>query len=178
MFVKPPTTPPLTLLSSQPLPDASSWCSAEISTCGTLCGGDNGANDCDPDTLGYNCTCGSNSSAPGLQYYQQSMPTFICQQIYENCIVAGQNNAAAQRLCTQAQERNCGKLDVTTFVAPAESSSSSSAAATATSSSASSAVASATNSAAAATSTAAAASYQAPVGVVAAGIAAAFGLLL
>ncbi|KAK3902879.1 hypothetical protein C8A05DRAFT_33380, partial [Staphylotrichum tortipilum] len=52
----------------------SDWCNAEYNTCGKLCSGNPTANDCDVNTLEYVCTC-SNGSAPGLQYYIQSMPT-------------------------------------------------------------------------------------------------------
>ncbi|RFU30014.1 hypothetical protein B7463_g6302, partial [Scytalidium lignicola] len=100
-----------------------SWCSGEINTCGTLCSGATTNNDCDTNTLTFNCTCAANNSAPGLQYYTQTMPTFICEQIFQNCIVAGENDAAAQRLCTQNEAKNCGHLNPENFTAVPSSSS-------------------------------------------------------
>ncbi|RDW94508.1 hypothetical protein BP5796_00271 [Coleophoma crateriformis] len=160
--------------STVSLSTRSSWCAGEISTCGTLCSGASSSNTCDPDTLNYTCTCTANSSTPGLQYYKQSMPTFICEQIYSNCISAGQNDQAAQKLCVTAEANNCGHLDPTTFVAAASSSSSSSATATATSSG--SATAASTSASATASSNALA--FQAPAGMAAVGAAAAFAFLL
>jgi len=53
---------------------AATWCTGEQNTCATLCANNPKANDCDPATLAFNCLC-QNNSAPGLQYYLQSMPT-------------------------------------------------------------------------------------------------------
>merc|ERR1712000_462013 len=53
----------------------SQWCLGQRNTCGTLCSGDLQNNDCDVTTLAFNCTCGANSSEPGLIYYQNTMPT-------------------------------------------------------------------------------------------------------
>ena len=104
----------------------SQWCSGEINTCGTLCAGDYDANTCNPDTLTYNCICSSNGSAPGLQYYTQSMPTYICEQVFANCIAAGENDAAAQKVCRENEAKNCGKLDPDKYVAGSSASASSS----------------------------------------------------
>ncbi|QSZ29876.1 hypothetical protein DSL72_004394 [Monilinia vaccinii-corymbosi] len=158
----------------------SQWCTGEINTCGTLCDGDYDANTCDTTTLKYTCTCSSNSSSPGLQYYLQSMPTFICEKIYQDCISKGENDAAAQKLCTQARAKNCGKLDPDKYVAAAPSSSASSpasASATATATSpATTATASSTPSSAAAPALKIGREYGA--GILAAGVAGLFGLIL
>ncbi|ESZ93910.1 hypothetical protein SBOR_5703 [Sclerotinia borealis F-4128] len=162
-----------------PAPTRSQWCSGEISTCGTLCSGNYDANTCDTETLNYTCTCSSNQSSPGLQYYTQTMPTFICQQVHNNCIVAGENDAAAQKVCNENEKTNCGHLDPDNFTAAAATSaSSSSASATATDTSASTA----TSAAPAATSSAAASALnigrEYGTGILAAGVAGIFGLLL
>jgi hypothetical protein len=152
----------------------SSWCSGELSTCGILCSGNTDSNTCDPTSLNYTCACSSNSSTPGLQYYTQSMPTFICEQIYANCIAAGQNVAAAQKVCTTNEQNNCGHLDPANFTAAAASSTASSTA-SATGSSA------ATGSAATTSATkgaAAALGRDFSTGIVAAGIAGVFGFML
>jgi hypothetical protein len=104
------------------------------------------------------------------------MPTFICQQIYQNCIVAGQNDAAAQMLCTESEEENCGKLNPANFTAPVTTSSSVSASATAANTASSSAAPTTSSKAAAATMMAIGREYGS--GVLAAGVAAAFGMML
>ncbi|KAI9644950.1 hypothetical protein NHQ30_006985 [Ciborinia camelliae] len=155
----------------------SQWCSGEINSCGTLCSGDIDTNSCDTTTLDYNCTC-SNGTAPGLQYYTETMPTFICQTIFENCITAGENDAAAQKLCTEAKDKNCGTLSPDNYTAASTSSvSSSTASSTATSSAtATSASASAATSKAAASALNIGREYG--TGILAAGVAGVFGLLL
>jgi len=103
------------------------------------------------------------------------MPSFICQQIYQDCIRAGQNNQAAQRVCTQNRDNNCGTIDPTNFTGTSTSSSLSGAAATATQTS-STAASTSTSKAAAATMAAIGRDFGS--GIVAAGVAAAFGLMI
>jgi len=160
----------------------SQWCLAQQNTCGTLCSGDAFPNTCNSTFLTYNCTCTANNSAPGLQYYTGTLPTFICEFNFQECINATVGVAASQAKCTQDEKANCGHNNPDDFVAVASSSSSSSAAATATSSSASGAsvAASATSTSskgAAATMLAVGGEY-AGAGIVAAGVAAAFGMML
>ncbi|PVH78355.1 hypothetical protein DL98DRAFT_367629, partial [Cadophora sp. DSE1049] len=97
----------------------SQWCLGQVKTCGVLCSGDLATNDCNTDTLKYDCTCQSNGSTPGLQYYQFTMPTFICEQIFDNCIADNTGNATGQVSCEEDEKANCGHLDPATFVAPA-----------------------------------------------------------
>ncbi|TGO52841.1 hypothetical protein BOTNAR_0312g00020 [Botryotinia narcissicola] len=171
-------------------PTRSQWCTAEINTCGTLCSGAVDANTCDTiskihshenpcsNSLNYTCTCSSNGSTPGLQYYRQTLPTYICETVFAKCIAAGENDAAAQKLCRETEAKNCGQLDPDNYTAPATTSASSTASATATGTSA----ASATSTSAAATSSAAASALnigrEYGTGIFAAGVAAVFGLML
>ncbi|CZR51672.1 uncharacterized protein PAC_01549 [Phialocephala subalpina] len=104
----------------------SQWCQAQINTCGILCSGNNNDNTCTPDTLTYDCICASNSSSPDLAAYTQTLPTFICEQLYTNCISAASGNASAQADCQTNIEDGCGKLDPAKFDASASSSSSAS----------------------------------------------------
>ncbi|CAD6447144.1 a18eb855-566b-44d7-9f5d-3c0649a5f8de-CDS [Sclerotinia trifoliorum] len=157
------------------------WCNAQLNTCGTLCNGAVNDNTCDTTDLNYTCTCTSNSSTPGLQYYTQTLPTYICEQVFSNCIAAGENDAAAQKLCSQNEATNCGHLDPDKYVPAAASSSSSSASATATRTSTT--AASATSASASATASTGAASAlnigrEYGTGILAAGIAGVFGLVL
>lgn len=133
----------------------SAWCSGEYSTCDTLCDKDASTNDCDPATLSYNCICSSNSSAPGLQYYSESMPSFICRQAFSDCINTNAGNAAGQRNCTSTIGDVCGTLDIANYTAtPTTTSAGPSSATTAASTSAAS---SGTGASAAATSSSTAA---------------------
>ncbi|PMD48622.1 hypothetical protein L207DRAFT_575280 [Hyaloscypha variabilis F] len=95
------------------------WCQAEFNTCNTLCGKTTDSNTCDPNTLNFTCTC-TNGSAPGLQYYTQTMPTFICEENFSLCNAAAVNDtdsAAAQAACLATEKADCGQLDPANFTA-------------------------------------------------------------
>ncbi|TGO59191.1 hypothetical protein BCON_0047g00290 [Botryotinia convoluta] len=89
----------------------SQWCTLQINTCGTLCGGVTDENICDITSLCYSCTCTSNSSSPALQQYTSTIPFFVCEQVYANCIAAREDDAAAQKACRDTEEANCGTLN-------------------------------------------------------------------
>ncbi|KAL2132300.1 hypothetical protein VTI74DRAFT_3963 [Chaetomium olivicolor] len=88
------------------------WCNAEYNTCRVLCANNPTENDCNADTLKYVCTC-QNGSAPGLQYYTQTMPTFICETAFSNCIAANTGSSKAQDECKANIKSKCGTLDPT-----------------------------------------------------------------
>lgn len=90
--------------------DRADWCNAEYNSCGKLCGGNPTANDCDVDTLKYECTC-ANGTAPGLEYYIQTIPTFICEQAFSECVAANTASAKAQDECKANIKSKCGTLD-------------------------------------------------------------------
>ncbi|KAF6830165.1 pci domain-containing protein [Colletotrichum musicola] len=85
------------------------WCQGERNTCQILCDGTT-ANDCDPNTLSYACTC-KNGTAPGLEYYDQTLPSFICVQAFEDCITANVGDARGQSNCTDTIKSQCGTID-------------------------------------------------------------------
>jgi hypothetical protein len=162
---------------------AAAWCSAQINTCTVLCNGDvspGPQDNCSTTTLDFTCLCTSNNSQPGLQYYTNTMPTFICEEVYKLCIAAGENDAAAQAQCTKTRNADCGTLDPANYTAAV--STSSSATATATSSSGTGSATASTTLASATASKAAAASLmigsEYGTGLLAAGVAAIFGFLL
>ncbi|KAK0618100.1 hypothetical protein B0T17DRAFT_323612 [Bombardia bombarda] len=111
------------------LPTRSQWCNAEFNTCDILCAHDAATNDCDEITLKFACACASNNSAPGLEYYTQTIPTFVCLQAYSDCIAANPTSAQAQRNCASTIKDKCGALDPAKADASTSSSSSSSASA-------------------------------------------------
>jgi len=86
------------------------WCNAEFNTCGILCGGVTKANSCTPSDLKFTCTC-TNGTAPGLEYYIQSMPTLFCEQAFKDCIAKNTGNSQEQGKCTTDIKNKCGTLD-------------------------------------------------------------------
>ncbi|VUC22428.1 unnamed protein product [Clonostachys rosea] len=76
-----------------------SWCTAQGNTCKSLCSGRTSKNDCDYTTLVYDCACSANNSAPGLEYYTQTMPTFICDTLLAQCYKQYENNQDGQQSC-------------------------------------------------------------------------------
>jgi hypothetical protein len=106
------------------------------------------------------------------------MPTFICEAIFKNCTLANVGVAAALAKCSADEMANCGHINPDTFV-PVTSSSSSSASSTASntaSATGGSTPSSSSSAAAAATMMAMAGQYG--TGLLAAGAAAAFGMLI
>ncbi len=128
------------------------------------------------NALTYSCTCTSNSSAPGLAYYQNSMDWFICEKVYDNCIQAGENDLAAQTLCKTNEKKNCGHLDPANFTSAAVTTSATSTPTGAAASSGTGAPSSTSTSKAAAATMAAMRNFG--TGAMAVGAAAAFGFLL
>ncbi|KAK2022479.1 hypothetical protein LX32DRAFT_192689 [Colletotrichum zoysiae] len=86
------------------------WCIAERNTCQVLCQPTTKANDCDSTTLQYSCLC-PNGSAPGLEYYAQTLPTFICYQAFDDCIAANVGDKNGQDNCTTTIKSQCGTID-------------------------------------------------------------------
>ncbi|KUI65798.1 hypothetical protein VM1G_01476 [Cytospora mali] len=119
-----------------------SWCNGQTSTCNTLCDSDPNSNSCDPNTLDFDCTC-QNGSAPGLQYYTQTIDTYVCQQAFTDCNQANAGDANAQKNCTDTIQDSCGTLNPADYSASSSSTSSSAAATTATATSSGSASATA-----------------------------------
>lgn len=126
-----------------------SWCIAQENTCTELCGSSPDTNSCDYNTLDYSCTC-QNGSEPGLQYYKQTIDTFVCEEAFAECNADNVGDSTAQQNCTTSIADKCGSLD------PADADTS-----TSTSASASSGTASATASGSTASSTAASSSTSA-----------------
>jgi hypothetical protein len=75
------------------------WCVGQRNTCRILCGQSTNANDCDVQELSFDCKCASNDSAPGLQYYTQTLPTYICFEANGQCQVQFAGDAEGQEDC-------------------------------------------------------------------------------
>ncbi|KAK3191649.1 hypothetical protein K4F52_002464 [Lecanicillium sp. MT-2017a] len=93
------------------LKDRAMWCSDEQNVCGLLCNHNTSPNTCDVDTLKYECKCASNSSAPGLQYYGNSMPSHICFELFARCNTKYVGDADNQELCKTNIQALCGTAD-------------------------------------------------------------------
>ncbi|KFA74586.1 hypothetical protein S40288_08140 [Stachybotrys chartarum IBT 40288] len=116
-----------------PVQQRATWCQGQTNTCNLLCDLDTQENSCVQTTLEYECTCSSNSSAPGLQYYLQTMPTFICEQLYSQCINENAGDASGQEACTNQIDALCGEAEPPTPSDDEESETSTSASPTTTS---------------------------------------------
>ncbi|PLB54275.1 hypothetical protein P170DRAFT_12103 [Aspergillus steynii IBT 23096] len=101
-----------------------SWCVAERNACPKICGGVSNANSCDPSTLDFTCTCG-NGSAANVEPYQGTVPYFVCQENFGQCIERS-SSLDEEEKCKDARS-GCGSQNAS------ESSSSSSTTTSATS---------------------------------------------
>ncbi|RGP59712.1 pci domain-containing [Fusarium longipes] len=119
--------------NSVDLTTRSGWCGAQQNTCDTLCNDDTTKNNCNDDTLNWECTCSSNSSAPGLQYYTQTMPTFICEELFAQCI-SQTNTQKGSEECKTKIRSECATQNPPKNVASNDDDTSSSATDTATAS--------------------------------------------
>ncbi|EFE44505.1 conserved hypothetical protein [Trichophyton verrucosum HKI 0517] len=105
--------------------EKANWCEAEANTCNDVCGSYL-INRCDPvklysllflyfysrvSTLEFSCQC-QNGTVPQIDQYKNSLPWFICQATFSQCIKAHPDDADGQQVCKDNQEK-CGKLDAT-----------------------------------------------------------------
>ncbi|KAI9172088.1 hypothetical protein HJFPF1_01581 [Paramyrothecium foliicola] len=93
----------------QPPSRISEMCRAQWDSCELLCDNNTKDNDCEND-LSYKCTCNGNSSAPGLQYYAQTMPTLICQELFSQCNAQHVGDSRAQKACEDNIFSKCKDL--------------------------------------------------------------------
>ncbi|KND90150.1 hypothetical protein TOPH_05131 [Tolypocladium ophioglossoides CBS 100239] len=95
--------------NSVPVQTRATWCQAQTNTCGLLCGLNTKKNSCALVDLSFQCTCTSNNSMPGLQYYTQTMPSFICETLFSQCNTQQVGNADGQKACTDNIQKLCGQ---------------------------------------------------------------------
>jgi len=91
--------------SSVPISTRTSWCQSQLASCPLLCLQNQGstdstttANDCDPQTLTYDCVCG-NGLTPSLANYSQTIPYFECTEFGNQCVAACGGDTACQSAC-------------------------------------------------------------------------------
>ncbi|KAL1968486.1 hypothetical protein VTN77DRAFT_1696 [Rasamsonia byssochlamydoides] len=88
----------------------SAWCQAQRNTCPQICGGAASPNECDPDTLNFSCTC-INGTVPDVALYTNTIPFFVCQANYAQCINNHPNDLQGQEQCKANAQ--CGTLNAT-----------------------------------------------------------------
>lgn len=86
------------------------WCQAQTNSCTSLCDDSTDENSCTQTTLAWECVCSSNHSAPAVQYYTQTVPTFICEELYSDCIAENTGSASGQKECKSNIKELCGTL--------------------------------------------------------------------
>ncbi|KIW20766.1 hypothetical protein PV08_01344 [Exophiala spinifera] len=134
------------------------WCHAQLNTCPLICGGSASLNQCDDVAFTYSCVC-ANGTVPDSTAFIQTLPFFICQETYIQCINNNPNDAQAQSVCKDNEQ--CGTRNATAeYLAEQAAASSAAASTTAAASSAapSSTPSTSENSSATATSSSAGAS--------------------
>ncbi|KAG6000095.1 hypothetical protein E4U21_005819 [Claviceps maximensis] len=87
------------------------WCQGQTNTCGLLCNNNAETNTCSETDLKWNCSCASNSSTPGIQYYKQTMPFYICMELFSQCITTNAGNQRGQDVCTKNINALCATSD-------------------------------------------------------------------
>ncbi|OKL60810.1 hypothetical protein UA08_03910 [Talaromyces atroroseus] len=116
-------------LSDVSATELEAWCQGERNTCPEVCGGAASSNTCDSTTLDFSCTC-ANGTTPDLSPYENTIPFYVCQETYIQCINNNPNDLQAQDNCKA--NATCGTI---ILGASSTTSSSSSSSASSTSSS-------------------------------------------
>ncbi|EAW11811.1 uncharacterized protein ACLA_005670 [Aspergillus clavatus NRRL 1] len=88
--------------------ERNSWCLAERNACPKICGGTTNSNSCDPQTLDFACVC-SNGTTANVEPYTQTIPFFVCQATFAQCIAAAATLDDDEK-CKDAQKK-CGTED-------------------------------------------------------------------
>lgn len=85
--------------------DRTYWCDQQTAMCPLICLQQPGvtsmtteSNDCDADTLTYNCVC-ENGITPNITQYSQTLPFFICQTWGNQCVAACNGASSCQDAC-------------------------------------------------------------------------------
>jgi len=97
--------------------DLNSWCSGQIHVCDVLCNESTNSNGCEegPPPV-WECSCSSNSSAPGVEYYSTSIQAQLCQQAFGQCQSQNAGDQEAQTTeCVDGIQAQCGTLDIADY---------------------------------------------------------------
>ncbi|PGH00836.1 hypothetical protein AJ79_08087 [Helicocarpus griseus UAMH5409] len=97
-------------LAKVPEDQKSAWCSAQSAACPAVCENFASVNRCNAKDLSYTCTCGDGST-PDLSKYKSTMPFFLCQGTYVQCIENHPDDLTGQRACKENQSKCLGSED-------------------------------------------------------------------
>ncbi|KAK0109866.1 hypothetical protein ONS95_002537 [Cadophora gregata] len=100
------------------------WCRSQSSACDTLCSSVTNSNDCNSETLTYECQC-KNYGTPDLTTYRGTMPTLICLQLFANCKKDAGTSLLKIGKCSTDYYVHCGTKLPVDFEPPATTSSTS-----------------------------------------------------
>ncbi|RMD43931.1 hypothetical protein DV735_g1231, partial [Chaetothyriales sp. CBS 134920] len=100
--------------------DLFNWCHSQLNTCPQICGGSAAVNYCDQTSLQYTCTC-ANGTSPDSTAFIGTVPYFVCQQTYIQCVANHPDDAQGQATC--AENEQCGTRNATAEALAAESAS-------------------------------------------------------
>ncbi|PYH96978.1 hypothetical protein BO71DRAFT_396544 [Aspergillus ellipticus CBS 707.79] len=114
----------------------SSWCTAERNSCPEICGGVAISNSCDASTLDFSCVC-SNGSTADVALYTQTIPFYVCEATYAQCIEASPS-LDEQEECKAEETKNCGTLNASAVTSGSSTTTSATSLTTATSTASSS----------------------------------------
>ncbi|OXV06603.1 hypothetical protein Egran_05627 [Elaphomyces granulatus] len=95
--------------------EKASWCQGERNTCPQICGGAASPNDCESDTLTFHCVC-INGTVPNVALYQNTIPFYVCNSNYGQCIKNNPSDVDAQRQCKNGLA-SCGTLNASASIA-------------------------------------------------------------
>lgn len=65
----------------------------------------------DQETLEYTCTC-TNGTEPGLQYYDSSLFSLVCQEAFKQCTNASAGDPVELPKCKDDIQARCGTLSI------------------------------------------------------------------
>ncbi|OQD78435.1 hypothetical protein PENDEC_c001G05975 [Penicillium decumbens] len=102
--------------------ELNSWCQGQRNVCPDMCQGSTSSNSCDPSTLQFKCTC-ADGTTPDSSQYIETIPFYVCQATFGQCINAHPNDADGQKACKQAAQ--CATKNATAMASPSPSTSTS-----------------------------------------------------
>ncbi|EXJ75729.1 uncharacterized protein A1O5_00236 [Cladophialophora psammophila CBS 110553] len=89
---------------------AFNWCHAQLNTCPQICGGAASQNQCDQNSFTYTCVC-ANGTVPDCTAFIETLPFYICQETYIQCVDNHPNDAQGQATCSANEQ--CGTRNAT-----------------------------------------------------------------
>ncbi|KAJ5082072.1 hypothetical protein N7532_011115 [Penicillium argentinense] len=96
--------------------ELNSWCLGQRNVCPQICEGGTKQNTCDPKSLQFSCIC-SDGTTPDVAPYVQTVPFYVCEANFGQCINAHPDDADGQKACKEAAQcgsKNASSLSTTT----------------------------------------------------------------